>query len=273
MYLLTSGEADLRMVVVVAVEVGSLDVGPVGQRGEAHVGVVAVHPVVSHVELDDLAVDVVAHGSVGAKAVEEREGALGLQQADDHVVEVEHVMVVLAEGVVVDAVEEDLALVEQLVQLVLPSALEDDDVFLVVPASLLHPAQDVGMGLADVVLGDAVLGDEGVDDAHTEADVEDDAVVVRVLGAHQALCGELHDVSLPVHHHPVTVVFGHKGAVCVLEVCLEVGGLVRSSSVGVGLRLLHHSLRLRLRSSLRSSLAGHHVGIVQELDIAALDPP
>lgn len=64
-------KSNLWMVVVVTIEVGSLNVCPVGQSLQVYVCVFAFHPVVSHVQLDNLVVDVVAHGSIGTQAVEE----------------------------------------------------------------------------------------------------------------------------------------------------------------------------------------------------------
>jgi hypothetical protein len=119
-----------------------------------------------------LCVNIIANLAIRAQSIIPPKNAVRRQQL--HNVLCEEFLqrgVVLSEGVVVDAVEHD-ALRDELRQDVLPAALVDVHVGLVVPALFAQARMDLGMGLDNVVFGWVVRLDGGVDEAEAVANAE-----------------------------------------------------------------------------------------------------
>jgi hypothetical protein len=119
-----------------------------------------------------LCVNIIANLAIRAQSIIPPKNAVWRQQL--HNVLCEEFLqcgVVLSEGVVVDAVEHD-ALRDELRQDVLPAALVDVHVGLVVPALFAQARMDLGMGLDNVVFGWVVRLDGGVDEAEAVANAE-----------------------------------------------------------------------------------------------------
>ena len=89
--------------------------------------------------------------------------------------ELGHIRVVLAVCVVEDAVELD-ALCDETMDALLPTAREDAHSRPRVPAIAFNPAKHVRVRLHNRVRTWSARGDQSIDDAHAEADVEHVAV-------------------------------------------------------------------------------------------------